>query len=262
MDRLFDTVFVRPPSSTYENCVSSNPQKDEIDLQLAREQHRTYVSVLREHGINVVEFAALDTYPDSVFMQDPALLGVKRSFIGRLREPARRGEEEALVADLLQTGRESSTHRIRKPGTLEGGDIMITDLKKIIVGESARSNAKGIQQLSVFLPNLTVVKVKTNLFHLLCGCSYLSKGTMIITPELINPDLFPGFKFVKFRKNDAYASDALYVGDSGVLIPCGFPNASRKLADAGYKPIEVDVSEFQKGDGGVTCLCSPIYNLL
>jgi dimethylargininase len=255
-------VLVRQPSDTYENCVSLNPQKNKIDLHLAREQHSTYVSVLREHGINVIELAPLNRYPDSVFMQDPALLGVKRSVIGRFGEPTRRGEEDALIADLLQTEHKSATHRIEKPGTLEGGDIMITDMKKLFVGESSRSNAIGIQQLSAFLPELTVIKIKTSLFHLLCGCSYLSRGTMIITPELISPDYFPGFKFVKFGKNDAYASDALYVGDGGVLIPSGYPNASRRLADAGYKPVEVDVSEFHKGDGGVTCLCSPIYNLL
>jgi dimethylargininase len=262
MDRLFDAMLVRQPSSTYENCVSSNPQKDEIDLQLALKQHRTYVSVLREHGIKVLEFATLERYPDSVFMQDPAILGVKRSVIGRFGELTRRGEEEALLANLLQTGHKSAIHRIERPGTLEGGDVIITDVQKLFVGESSRSNASGIHQLSVFLPDLTVIKVKTNLLHLLCGCSYLSKRTMIITPELISPDHFPGFKFVKFDKNDAYASDALYVGDGGVLIPSGFPKASRKLADAGYKPIEVDLSEFHKGDGGVTCLCSPIYNLL
>jgi len=262
MDRLFDMALVRPPSNTYENCVSSNPHKSEIDLQLAREQHRTYVSVLREHGIKVLESSALEKYPDSVFMQDPAILGVKRSIIGRFGEPTRRGEEDAILEDLHQTGQVSAIHRIESPGTLEGGDVIITDMQRLFVGESSRSNASGIHQLSVFLPNVTIVKVKTNLFHLLCGCSYLSKGTMIITPELVSPDHFPGFKFVKFDKKDAYASDALYVGNRAVLIPSGFPNASKKLVDGGYKPIEIDLSEFYKGDGGVTCLCSPIYKLL
>lgn len=85
---------------------------------------------------------------------------------------------------------------------------------------------------------------------------------MIITPQLVNPQNFPGLKYVKLNREDAYASDALYLGNRRVLIPSGFPNASNKLKEASYTPVEVDVSEFRKGDGGVTCLCSPIYNSL
>jgi dimethylargininase len=85
---------------------------------------------------------------------------------------------------------------------------------------------------------------------------------MIIAPELVSSDNFPGLKYVRLRREDAYASDALYLGERRVLIPAGYPNASRKLRNADYIPVEVEVSEFHKGDGGVTCLCSPIYSLL
>ena len=139
---------------------------------------------------------------------------------------------------------------------------MITDQKHLFVGESSRTNPSGILQLQSFLKDMKVTEVKTDLFHLLCGCSYLTESTIIITPELAGSDYFPGFKYVRFRKEDAYASDALYLGERRVLIPSGYPRASRKLKEAEYTPVEVDVSEFQKGDGGVTCLCSPIYNQL
>ena len=109
---------------------------------------------------------------------------------------------------------------------------------------------------------MNLVNVKTSLMHLLCGCSYLSESTMIITPELISPQYFPGFRYIQLTMKDAYASDALYLGNRRVLIPSGYPEASKKLREADYMPVEVDVSEFRKGDGGVTCLCSPIYNIL
>jgi dimethylargininase len=261
MDRLFDTVLVRPPAESYVKCVSANPAKTTIDIGLARDQHAQYVSTLRESGICVVELAPLEEFPDSVFMQDPAILGSRRTVVGRFGESSRRGEEKALCHDLrdrrLDAGK---THFVRYPGTLEGGDALITD-KGIFVGESRRTNQSGIRQLSACLNDVEVTAVRTNLLHLLCGASYLNHRTMIIAPDLVDPKSFPGFRFITIPLEEAYAADALYVGDGRVVIPSGFPRTLMKLREAVYKPVEVEVSEFYKGDGGVTCLCSPVYRL-
>ena len=261
MDRLFDLVFVRPPAATYVNCVSTNPDRDNIDIVLAKEQHRQYVSTLKETGIQVIELQPVDALPDSVFMQDPALLGSRNSIIGRFGEEKRRGEEKMLVNDLSNhKDRVGEVRYVDPPGTLEGGDIVVTD-RGIFTGESSRTNAQGIQQLAMHLKETSVKAVRTDLFHLLCGCSYLNNGTMIIAPELVAAECFPGFRFITIPKEEAYACDALYVGDSRVIIPAGFDGVARKLRTAGYRPLEVDVSEFYKGDGGVTCLSSPVYKL-
>lgn len=264
MDRLFDSVLVRPPSTSYEHCVSSNPAKYSIDIQLARTQHQSYVSILKENNVKVLELPSCESYPDSVFMQDPAVLGVRRSIIGRFGELSRRGEESKLVSELhqLELLRDSAILQIEDPGTVEGGNLMITDQRQMFVGQSSRTNSAGTLQLRNFLHDVKVIGVQTGLMHLLCGCSYLNQSTMIITPELVSPMNFPGLRYVKLGMDDAYASDALYLGDRRVLIPAGYPNASKKLREAGYSPVEVDISEFHKGDGGVTCLCSPIYNIL
>jgi len=260
-DRLFETVLVRPPANSYVKCVSANPAKTSIDLDLAKEQHRQYVSTLRESGLRVIELSPLEDFPDSVFMQDPAMVGSRRTVIGRFGEASRRGEEKALLEDLADRRvRIGTTHCIETPGTLEGGDIVITD-QGLFAGESQRTNENGIRQLSACLDRLQVKIVKTRLMHLLCGCSYLSKGSMIIAPDLVDPKSFPGFRFITIPLEEAYATDALYVGDSRVIIPSGFPKTAMKLKGAGFMPVEVDVSEFYKGDGGVTCLCSPVYNL-
>jgi dimethylargininase len=261
MDRFFETVLVRPPANAYVKCVSTNPARTSIDVGLAKEQHRQYVSILRESGLHVIELSALEGFPDSVFMQDPALLGSRRSLIGRFGEGNRRGEEKALREDLsdrrLDVG---AVCFIERPGTLEGGDVLITE-HGLFVGESQRTNGTGIKQLSVCLDHLKVKTVKTGLLHLLCGCSYLSQRTMIIAPDLVSPKSFPGFRFITIPFEEAYAADALYIGEGRVIIPSGFSKTVMKLRDAGYKPVEVDVSEFRKGDGGVTCLCSPVYKL-
>jgi dimethylargininase len=259
--RFFETVLVRPPANAYIKCVSTNPAKTSIDLDLAKEQHRQYVSTLKESGLRVIELRALEDFPDSVFMQDPAILGSRRSVIGRFGEATRRGEEDALLGDLTDRRVDIGTvHYVETPGTLEGGDVAITE-QGLFVGESQRTNENGIRQLSACLDHFQVKIVKTRLLHLLCGCSYLSERTMIIAPDLVDPNSFPGFRFITIPLEEAYATDALCVGDGRVIIPSGFPKTVMKLREADYRPVEVNVSEFYKGDGGVTCLCSPIYNL-
>jgi len=261
MDRLFDMVLVRPPANSYVNCISMNPAKTAIDVRLAKDQHKEYVSTLKESELHVIEFRPLEGFPDSVFMQDPALLESRRAVIGRFGEKSRRGEEKALCDDLSDHRVEVGKMRfVSRPGTLEGGDILVTDYG-IFVGESQRTNRNGIRQLSIYLDDLKVTAVKTNLLHLLCGCSYLNHRTMIIAPDLVSPESFPDFQFITIPREEAYAADALYLGEGRVLVPSGFPKTIIKLRKAGYKPIEVEMSEFYKGDGGVTCLCSPIYKL-
>jgi len=260
-DRLFHIAYVRPPSDSYINCVSTNPSKHDIDVTLAKEQHRTYASILKEAGVEVIELQSLEAYPDSVFMQDPALLGATRSIVGRFGEETRRGEAKALTDELRsQRAKVGVLNFVNPPGTLEGGDVVVTD-RGIFVGDSKRTNTGGIKQLNNILAKQDVKAVSTELMHLLCGCSYLSNGTMIIAPDLVNSDSFPAFKFIRIPERESYAADALYIGEDKVLIPSGFPTTVNKLKDAGYRPVEIDVSEFWKGDGGITCLSSPVFEL-
>jgi len=88
-----------------------------------------------------------------------------------------------------------------------------------------------------------------------------SKGntTLIIPPDLVNPNSFPRSRLIRIPERESYAADALYLGEDKVLIPAGFPRTVAKLKDAGYRPVEIDVSEFRKGDDGVTCLSSPVF---
>jgi dimethylargininase len=261
LDRLFDLAFVRPPANSYIDCVSTDPDSSKIDVNLAREQHRQYISILRECGVKVVEMPPLETFPDSVFMQDPALLGRSHAIMGRFGEAKRRGEEKAFTDELDKSNiTMGKVDYISRPATLEGGDIVITE-NGIFVGESSRTNSAGIKQLASYISEQVVTPVKTILLHLLCGCSYLTDREMIIAPELLDTRSFPGFRFIPIPKEEAYACDSLYVGDRKVMLPSGFPKVATKLKKAGYEPIEVEMSEFHKGDGGVTCLSSPVYKL-
>ena len=148
LDRLFDLAFVRSPANSYIDCVSTNPDSSKIDVNLAREQHRQYVSILRECGVKVVEMPPLEAFPDSVFMQDPALLGRSHAIMGRFGEAKRRGEEKAFTDELNKSNiTMGKVDYVSHPATLEGGDIVITE-NGIFVGESSRTNSAGIKQLS------------------------------------------------------------------------------------------------------------------
>jgi dimethylargininase len=262
MDRLYDRILVRHPPDSYTRCVSTNPDRDSIDLTLAKRQHRDYVSILKESGLEVIELPPIDDFPDSVFAYDPVLLGVKKCVIGRFGEKTRRGEEKALVKDLANhRGRVGQMFFIQEPGTLEGGDVLVTT-KGLFVGESTRTNGQGIRQLTQCLTGVQVQPIKTSMFHLLCGCSYLNSNRILLVPDLLHPSLFPQFEFVTVPEKEAYAAEALYLGENRVLIPSGYPHTAENLRKGGYEPIETDLSEFCKGDGGVSCLSAPVFKML
>jgi len=263
MDRLFDVVIVRPPGKSYKNCVSTNPEHSGIDINLAKKQHGEYVKVLKENGIEVIELKPLENHPDSVFVQDTAIVGVKSNLavLSRFGEASRRGEEESIGDVLRKEGFEIK--RIEEPGTLEGGDVMVTDVGVVFVGVSQRTNIEGIEQLARYFHGVKVVKVPiSKIFHLLSGVSYLGSKTIAISPQVVDVDYFRSFKLIQIPEDELYANNMLYLGEKRVLLPEGYPKTEEKLRKEGFKPITVDVSEFWKGDGGVTCLNLPFYKPL
>ena len=263
MDRLFDCVIVRPPSRSIVGCISTNPMRSTVSPTQASRQHREYVSILREHGIEVIEMPPLEEHPDSVFIQDTAIVGGRsgRALIARFGAVSRRGEEVS-VENLLK-GIGFKTLRIQEPGTLEGGDVMVTNLGLIYVGVSGRTNTVGAEYLRRVFPEVRVVEVPvTKVLHLLSAVNYLGNKTVAIVPEYIDPKYFEGFKLIRIPIEEAYAANMLYLGERKVLIPAGYPRTAGILKREGFKPIEIDISEFWKCDGGVTCLSLPIYKTL
>lgn len=253
-------MIVRPPAKDMIRCVSTNSLKDTLDIGLALKQHEEYVKVLREEGIYVHKLPQLEGFPDSVFIQDTAVVRftLRQALISRFGEASRRGEEDSVEDYLKSSG--FVTNRVEPPATLEGGDVLITDVGVMYVGVTSRTNSEGVEALRHFLKDYKVVPVPTTkVFHLLSAVNYIGNKTVAIVPELIDPLFFEGFMQVHVPLEEAYAANMLYLGDNKVLIPEGYPKTVEKLKRAGYKVLEVDVSEFRKCDGGVTCLNLPIY---
>ncbi|MEM0504203.1 MAG: arginine deiminase family protein [Sulfolobales archaeon] len=258
--RLFNAVVVRPPTEDIVRCVSTHPLRCSINFREALRQHREYVSVLREEGVEVYEVPGLQGFPDAVFIQDTAIVRRPRgeALILRFSVPSRRGEEVSVAEFLRSLG--YTTTFVGPPATIEGGDVLITDVGIVYVGITSRTNLEGLQYLRYFLTGLKVVPVPcSKVFHLLSAVTYLGGRTVALVPELVDHSVFDGFKLITVPTDEAYAANMLYLGGGKVLIPEGFRKTYEKLRREGFKPIEVDVSEFRKCDGGITCLSLPLY---
>ena len=254
--RTFDRVFVRPPGRRYSGCVSDNPERTSVDLALALRQHADYVSILRESGIAVTELLPVHEYPDSCFLQDVALLTARTAVIGRFGEASRRGEERVLEKELNGL---LPMRRIKEPGTLEGGDILVTD-DSIFVGVSVRTNVEGVRQLSGHLSDARIIPVGTSTLHLMSACSYVSNRTIIVAPDCFDDlDVFSGYKLIKIPKEEMYAANVLYLGQGRVMVPSGYPKTEALLKESALEPTLIDNSEFRKCDGGLSCLSLPSY---
>ncbi len=259
---LFNTVLVRLPTDDLRRCISTHPLRDYVDLSLAVKQHRDYVRILREVGIDVIELPPLHGFPDAVFIQDTAVVGLVsgKALLARFGVDSRRGEELS-VGEFL-SGLRIKVVRTETPATIEGGDVLVTDVGIMFVGITSRTNTLGVQMLKQVFKDYEVIPVPTNkVFHLLSAVSYLGNRTVAIVPEYVDPSAFSGFKLIRIPFEEAYAANMLYLGHMKVLIPEGHPRTAEILRREGYSVIEVDVSEFRKCDGGVTCLNLPLYNI-
>ncbi len=268
MDRLFDMAIVRPPGKSYVNCVSGNPQRDKIDLNLALRQHREYKKILQNYGIRVIELETLEEYPDSCFVHDAALVAYERKMVllHRFGVESRRGEERSIGEFFRKNMPEMKIEKIKAPGILEGGNIVITDRNVIFVSETPRTNSEGIHQLSRLLPDIEIKHIPLSgdnplLFHLQAVCQYLGNETVALTSKHVNPKFFRGFNIIDIPPEEIYANNMIHLGRNRILIPHGYPRTVKILEREGYETIKIDISEFWKGDGGLTCLFLPFFKI-
>jgi len=251
-------ALVRPPGASFAQAISSSQAV--IDVALAQAQHAEYRQALAEAGVTVEVLPPDERYPDSCFMQDPAMVIAGRAIINRPGAASRRGEEEALVEALASRFPMS---RIVPPGTLEGGDVLILP-DRVVVGRSDRTNRAGIAQLVVALADLTsdltgfaglpVLEAPVaGYLHLLSAVTHLGDGTLLAVEDFVLPPALAGFPVLRVPADEGYACNALGIGDK-VILPAGYPKTAATLKAHGYDVLLAPTTEFAKADGGVTCL--------
>jgi len=223
------------------------------DYETALLQHQVYISALKSCGLDVLVLDPDEAFPDSTFIEDVAVLTPHCAIVTRPAAPSRSGETSAISRILPDYFQHIET--IREPGTLDGGDVMqIGD--HFYIGLSGRTNSEGAQQLIAILGKYgmtgTAVPVKEFL-HLKTGVTALAETTLIAAGECIHRPEFAGFTILPVTREDAAAANCIRINNH-LLIPAGFPTVKALLKDRGEEIIEVDISEFAKLDGGLTCL--------
>jgi len=246
----YTQALVRPPGDSFRRAISSTGAA--IDAPLAQRQHAEYCQALAAAGLTVEVLPPDERFPDSCFMQDPAVVIAGRAIICRPGAESRRGEESSVAAALA--GR-FPLSRIVAPGTLEGGDVLILP-DRVVVGRSGRTNAAGIAQLAVALAGtgLPVYAAEVQPYlHLLTAVTHLGAGTALVIEGWPLPPPLAGLEALRVPQDEAYAANSLGIG-AHVIMPAGHPRVAAMLAARGFTVLPVPLSEFAKADGGVTCL--------
>ena len=220
---------------------------------LALSQHQKYIKALKECGLKVTILEADENYPDSTFVEDTALLTPYCAVITNPGAHTRRGEVNEMKE--VVTRFYFDVEYIIEPGTLEAGDVMMVN-KHFYIGLSNRTNKHGAEQLIDILKKYgmtgSTVTLK-NVLHLKSGVSYLENDILLVAGEFLTNAEFQKYNVAKIDDDESYAANSLWINDK-VLVPKGFPKTKKKIEKFGYKTIEVDVTEFQKLDGGLSCL--------
>jgi len=249
---MFKNAIVRKPCPEMTGGVSSG-SLGVPDYHKALEQHSLYVDALIKCGLDVKVLEADSGFPDSVFVEDVALCTGSFAIITNPGAPSRNGEQLEMKAILESYYKQVEI--IHAPGTLEAGDVMMVG-KHFYIGISQRTNLEGAEQLIQILEayGMTGSKVPLKeMLHLKSGLSYLENNRLLISGEFITNPSFDGFRKIRVDPEESYAANSLWL-NSKVLVPGGFPKTKEKIEEAGYSTISVDVSEFQKLDGGLSCL--------
>jgi dimethylargininase len=223
------------------------------DFELACQQHEQYIEALKICGMTVHTLEALEDFPDSTFVEDVALLTRKCAIITNPGADSRRGET-VFIRDTIRSFY-PDLDQIQSPGTLEAGDIMMVG-DHFFIGLSERTNALGAKQLTDILERhgLTSSVVPLNeMLHLKTGLAYLENNNLLVYGEFIHHPAFTNFNRIEIPADEGYAANAIWVNDH-ILIPAGYPKSKAKIEHLGYLVHEVDVSEFKKLDGGLSCL--------
>ncbi|GAB4201001.1 MAG: arginine deiminase family protein [Roseiflexaceae bacterium] len=226
------------------------------DLELALEQHAAYCAALERCGLELTVLPPEPSHPDAPFVEDTAVLVAGHTMLSRPGAPSRQGEVPSIRTALLPWFPEPG--EISAPGTLDGGDICEAE-RHVFIGISERTNPEGARQLSDWLAGLGYgttcidIRGRRDLLHLKTGMSYLGDNRMVLIDALVGLESFRNYEVVRVPPEETYAANCLRVNDA-VLLPAGYPALQAALRYQGYQLITLEMSEFQKLDGGLSCL--------
>ncbi len=249
---MYSKAIVRIPCPTMINGLTS-ADLGKPDYRKALVQHAAYVRALEQCGLEVTIMEPDDRFPDSTFVEDTALLTPRCAILTYPGAPSRRGEVESIEPVIAKFY--ANIERIRPQGTLDAGDVMMVG-SHFYIGLSGRTSREGAGQLIAILQKygLTGSAVPIgDMLHLKTGVAYLEHNNLLATGEFAHRQEFRDFNILRIEDDESYAANSLWINGT-VIIPERYPKARKTIETAGYEIIEVDVSEFRKIDGGLSCL--------
>jgi len=251
---MFKHAIVRTPSPNISEGITSASLGKPV-YEAALTQHAGYIAALESCGVTVHVLKAEPGYPDACFVEDTAVLAERVAIVTNPGAPTRKGEEETVEAALRDFYPGDHIEHIAAPGTLEGGDVMRVG-DHFYVGLSARTNEEGARQFFHFLGKHGYTGSTVTLhemLHLKTGLAYLEDNLLLTAGEFISHPELVNFRTILIEMKDAYSANCIYVNGT-VLIPAGYPVTKAKIEALGLPTREVEVSEFRKIDGGLSCL--------
>lgn len=252
---MFRNAIVRIPGSNFGKGLTAAglgvPRYDNVV-----QQHARYREALEECGLTITTLDADPRYPDSAFVEDTAVLTPRTAILTRPGASSREGEVAAIRRTIR--GFFPATLEIERPGTLDGGDICEAE-GHFFLGLSHRTNEEGVRQLAAHLArqgytsSVIDVRALTSILHLKSGISYMGNNTMVAMEEMAGNDLFRNYELIRVPLQESYAANCVRVNER-VLVAAGYPQLTAELVDRGFNPLALDMAEFQKMDGGLSCL--------
>ena len=249
---MFTRAIVRTPCRSIAHGLTS-AKLGKPEYQNALRQHDGYVEALRACGLEVTVLPADENFPDSTFVEDVALLTPRCAVITNPGAQSRKGETRLILKTIRAFF--PAVEMIEAPGTVEAGDIMMTG-DHYYIGLSERTNLEGAEQMIAILEShgFSGSMVELNeVLHLKTGLGYLENNNLLACGEFLGKPEFKKFNILKVSHGEAYAANSVWINGK-VLVPAGFPKTKAMIEKAGYETIPVDVSEFRKLDGGLSCL--------
>jgi dimethylargininase len=250
-DEVHGVALVRAPVKTLNKGLVTHVKRRAVRVVKAEAQWAAYLTTLEEEGFRTREVESADAHPDSVFIEDTVVMLGQTAIMASSGAESRRGETAGVAAVVADLG--FMAHPIRLPGTLDGGDVLTVG-RTAYVGRSGRTNAEGIRQFRAIASELgyTVVAVPVSkALHLKSSVTALPDGTIIGHPTLVDhPEMFD--RYLEVPEPSGVA--VVVLSQSAVLIAASAPKTAALITDLGYRVVTVDISEFEKLEGSVTCL--------
>lgn len=248
---MFTRAITRRPGPAMVNGITT-ANLGTPDLELALKQHDAYVQTLRDLGLDVTVMDTEPDYPDCCFVEDTAIVCEEVAVLTPLGAPSRQGEQVTMEPELAK---HKPVVKIAPPNLIEGGDVLLVE-KTFYVGLSDRTNNEGAMALADAVKphgyDVSVIACCPSL-HFKTDVNYIGNNTILLSPCCNDMEQLAHFNRIIVEDDEAYARNCLYINGT-VIVPTGFPKTLEKVQATGVETVVIDMSEFQKLDGGLTCL--------